>query len=309
MPVPNSNFDQLSAITRRHFVPKMVDNIFDSIALLQRWRKNEVYKSIPGGTKIIQPLQYAKNSSGGWYSRADTLTTTDNDIFTSAEYEWKNLYENITIFGVDEMKNSGGDAAVLNYVQEKVKACEMTIVDRLGTSIYSDGTTANEAVGLRAIVATSNTIGNISQTSNSWWQAQVSADTVMTLASLNTLYSNCSINNNKPTVIVSDSDEWDRYYNLLQPQQRFQDKATADGGFTSLMFRGSPWIDDAAGPANTVFMLNEKFLHLYYHPKRDFKMEDFVKPTNQDAKVAKIFFMGAMGSSNNRMHGKVAYTA
>lgn len=308
MPVPNSNFDQLSAITRRYFIPKMVDNIFDSIALLQRWKKNEVYTSVDGGTKIIQPLQYAKNASGGWYSRADTLSTTDNDIFTSAEYEWKNLYENITLYGVDEMKNNG-QAAVLKYVQQKVQACEMTIVDRLGTSIYSDGTTAAEVVGLQAIVATANTIGNISQTNNSWWQAQVSADTVMTLPSLNTLYSNCSIAPNKPTVIVSDSDEWDRYYNLLQPQQRFQDTKTLDGGFQSLMFRGAPWIDDAAAPANSVFMLNEKFLHLYYHPKRDFKMEDFVKPTNQDARVAKIFFMGAMGSSNNRMHGKVLYTA
>ena len=308
MAVPNSNFDSLSSITRRTFIPKMVDNIFDGIVLLQRFKKNDVYKSVDGGTKIIQPLQYAKNSSGGWYSRADTLSTTDNDVFTSAEFEWKFLYENITLYGVDEMKNSG-KAAVLNYVQERTKASELTIMDRMGASIYSDGTQAKEIVGLRAIVNTSSTIGNISQSANSWWQAQVSSDTVMTLPSLGTLYSDCSIGSMKPTVITSDSDNWDRYYNLLQPQQRFQDKTTADGGFQSLMFRGAAWIDDAAAPADTVFMLNEKFLNLYYHPKRDFKMEDFVKPTNQDARVAKILFMGAMGSSNNRMHGKAAYAA
>lgn len=308
MPVPNSNFDQLSAITRRHFVANMADNIFDSIALLQRAKKNSVYTSVDGGTKIIVPLNYAKNSSGGWYSKADTLLTNDNDAITSAEYEWKQLYENITIFGVDEAKNAG-KAAVLKYVQEKVNICKTTITDRLGTSIYSDGSDAKEIVGLQAIVASSNTIGGISQSSNSWWASQSSADTVMTLSSLNTLYSDCSVGSNKPSVITSDSDQWDRYYNLLQPQQRFQDKSTADGGFTSLMFRGAPWIDDAAAPANKVFFLNEKFLHLFYHAKRNFQMDDFKKVVNQDAKVAQILWMGAMGSSNNRMHGKASYTA
>lgn len=308
MPVPNSNFDQLSAITRRHFVANMADNIFDNIALLQRAKKNDVYKSVDGGTKIIQPLNYAKNTSGGWYARADALSTTDNDVITSAEFEWKNLYENISIFGTDEMKNAG-KAAVLKYVQEKVNICKTTISDRLGTSIYSDGTTAEEIVGLQAIVHTTSTIGGISQSANSWWASQVSSDTVMTLASLNTLFSDCSLGSNKPSVITSDSDEWDRYYNLLSPQQRFQDKMTADGGFTSLMFRGAPWIDDAAAPANKVFFLNEKALHLYYHEKRNFQMDDFKKVTNQDAKVAQIFWMGAMGSSNNRLHGKVSYTS
>lgn len=308
MALPNTNFDQLSAITRRHFVPNMADNIFDKIALLQRWKKKSVYTSVDGGTKIVQPLMYAKNGSGGWYGKTDTLTTTDTDVFTSAEYDWCFLYENITLFGADEHKNMGAKA-VLKYVQQKVKNAEMTIADRLGASIYSDGTTANEVVGLRAIADGSSTVGNISQTSNSWWAAQEPSDTVMTLSSLNTLYSDCSFGSTHPTVLVSDSDQWDRYYNLLQPQQRFQDKETADGGFQNLMFRGAPWIDDAAGPANTLFMLNENFLHLYYHPKRDFQFDDFQKTVNQDARVGKIYWMGAVGSSNNRVQGKVAYTA
>lgn len=308
MALPNSTYTQLSAITRKHYIPKMVDNIFDSIALLQRFKRNSVYTSVPGGTSIVQPLNYAKNSSGGWYAGSDTLTTTDNDVITAAQYEWAQLYENISITAKDELMNKGPDQ-VLAFVQQKVKIAETTIADRLGASIYSDGTTSNEIVGLQAIVNTSKTIGGISQSTNSWWAAQSSADTTMTLASLNTLYSDCSVGSNKPSVIVSDSDEWDRYYNLLSPQQRFQDKMTADGGFSSLMFRGAPWIDDAAAPANLVQMLNEKFLHLYYHKDRDFVFEDFAKPVNQDVKVAKIYWMGSMGSSNNRMHGKVAYTA
>src|SRR3990167_1078189 len=109
MAVPNSSYDALSAITRKHFIPKMVDNIFDSIALLQRFKKNSVYTSVGGGTSIVQPLQYAKNTSGGWYAKTDTLSTADTDVFTAAQYEWAFLHENITIYGPDEMKNMSAE--------------------------------------------------------------------------------------------------------------------------------------------------------------------------------------------------------
>jgi len=89
----------------------------------------------------------------------------------------------------------------------------------------------------------------------------------------------------------------------LQPQQRFQDSETAKGGFSSLMFNGVPVIDDSHCASGDMFFLNEKYLHLWYHKDENFKMDAFQKPINQNVRVAKIYWMGALGSSNNRMHG------
>src|SRR5689334_22790395 len=100
------SYDQISAITEKKFVPKLVDNIFDTDALLARLKKSSTMK-IDGGERIMQPLNYAQNTAGGWYSGAQTLDTTDNDVITAAEYTWKQLYQNISISGLDEMKNSG----------------------------------------------------------------------------------------------------------------------------------------------------------------------------------------------------------
>lgn len=297
------SYSQLSAITRKKYIPKLVDNIFDSNVLLKRWKdKGDVYESVDGGETIMCPLNYAQNSSGGWFSGLDTMDTTDVESITSAEYQWVQMYDTITISGQDERKNSG-DAAVLKLIKEKVKIAEMTGQDRLSTGIYNAGTTSKAVIGLRAIVGTANTIGGISQSTYSWWQGKVATDTTLSIAVMAGRMSACRIGSDGPSIITTDSTNWDRYHALLQPQQRFQDKETASGGFSSLMFMGKPVVDDASCPSGYMFFLNEKYLNLWYHKDANFKFEDFQKPVNQDAKVGKILFMGALGSSNNRMHG------
>jgi hypothetical protein len=154
-------------------------------------------------------------------------------------------------------------------------------------------------------VSTSNTVGGISQSTYSWWAAQVdSSTTTLTIAALQSLYNNCSIGNDKPTIGIATKSIYNSYYALLQPQQRFMDSETAKGGFDSLMFNGMPLVVDSHDPASHLFMLNEAYLHLYYHPDENFRFEPFAKPINQNVKVAKIYWAGAFGSSNNRMHGK-----
>lgn len=295
-------YDQISAITQKKIVPKMVDNIFDSNPLLQRARK-KFYEKTDGGTSILQPLGYAQVSAGGWYSGADTLSTTDNDVFTSAEYSWKQIYKNITISRMDELKNSG-DSAILKFVKQKVQVAEKSIEDDMGTGLYNAGTTANAIGGLRLILSTSNTVGGISQSTYSWWAAQVdSSTTTLNMAAMQSRDNACTIGNDGPTVIMTTRTLYNSYYGLLQPQQRFMDSDTAKGGFSSLMFNGKPVIVDSHCPANHMMFLNEQYLKLYYHPEENFRFEPFQKPINQNVKVAKIYWAGAFGTSNCRMQG------
>jgi hypothetical protein len=68
-------------------------------------------------------------------------------------------------------------------------------------------------------------------------------------------------------------------------------------------------IADSHCPSSHLFFLNEDYLNLWVHKDEDMRMEEFQKPINQNVKVAKIYFMGAMGSSNNRLHGKLSAIA
>lgn len=298
-------YDQISAITERAFVKKLADNYFDSNPLTMRLKKKSL-ELLDGGTSIIQPLGYSNTTASGWYQGAETLSTTDNDVITGAEYQWKQHYANITVSRIDELKNSG-DKAILNFVKEKVKIAEKTMVDNLGTGVYSAGTDAKSIVGLRSIVGTANTVGGISQSTYSWWQSQVdSSTTTLTLAAMQTLYNACTIDSDHPSVIPTTRAIYNLFYALLQPQQRFMDSETAKAGFQNLLFNGAPVIADSKCPASHMFFLNESYLHLYVHKDENMRFEPFQKPINQNLKVAKIYWAGAFGSSNNRLHGKLS---
>ncbi len=298
--------DQLTAITHRYIMPKMYDNIFDSNPLLKRLLQSGQYKSVSGGTTIDIPLNYAQQSASGWYSGADTLDTSDSENITAAQYTWKSLYAGMSLTKEEEMKN-GGSAGILKLLASKAQIAEKTIKDALGTGLFSDGTTAKSIVGLRDIVAVDQTVGGIAQATNSWWQGIVdSTTTTQTIAAMNTVYENASIDDEKPSIGIATRTIYSRYYNLLQPQQRFTDSETAKGGFQNLMFNGIALLSDSHCPSQHLFFLNEKHLWLCYHPEMNFAAEPWLSPTNQMVRSSRIVWMGAFGSSNNRLHAKMS---
>jgi len=297
-------YGEISAITEKYFIPKLVDNIFTSNVLLQRARK-KFMQTQDGGERIMCPVMYATTSASDWYSGADTLDITANDQITSAEFEWKQAYANITITRLDDLKNSG-KLATVNFVKSKVQVAEKTLADKIGTGLYNLGTDADAIVGLRLAIDSTGTYGGIDRSTYTWWASQEdSSTTALSLSAMQALYGDCTIGNDKPSVIVTTQDIFDDYFALLQPQQRFQDSNTANAGFNNLLFRGVPIVVDNKCPASHMFMLNEDYLKLYIHTKENFRFEPFQKPLNQNVSSAKIYFAGALTSSNCRMQGKM----
>lgn len=296
-------YDQISGITQRKFIPKLYDNIFNSNPILQRLRKKS-YELVDGGTSIMVPLNYAVPTASGWYFGADTLNVNDNDQITAAEYSWKALYTNISILRTDELKNAG-DEQMVSLVKSKVKVAEKQMEDQLGTGIFSNATNAKSIVGLQYMMSTSNTIGGISESTYSWWQpgSVDTTTTTLSLGAMQTVWNLCTIGSWTPSCVSTTRSNFNNYYALLQPQQRFQDSETASGGFQSLLFNGIPVLPDSHAPSSSLYFLNEDYLHLWAHKEEDMRFEPFSKPVNQNVKVAKIYWMGAFGSSNLRLQG------
>lgn len=295
-------YDQISAITQKYYIPKLVDNIFDTNPTL-KFLKDKSYEKVNGGTSIIVPLNYATNSASGWFSGSETLDTSDNENITGAEYNWKQIYSNITIRRIDEIKNSG-DSAILNFVKSKVQIAEKTLSDNLGTAIFNTGSDSKAIAGFRHAFANTNVVGGISQSTYSWWGTQKNTSTTtLTLSALQTQYNAATIDNDKPDYISTTRTIYNFYYNLLQPQQRFMDSKMADAGFESLLFQGAPVVADSHCPASHLFLLNSKYVSLYVHPDEDFRFSPFQKPVNQEVKIGRILWTGALGFSNLRLFG------
>lgn len=293
-------YGEISSITEKYFIPKLVDNIFASAAGLSRAKKKWYEKG--SGERLMQPLAYATTTAAGRFSGADTLSTTPNDQITAAEFLWKQYYASIQITRLDELKNSGPQQ-VINFVKAKVQLAEKSLADLLATDLYADGTTTNSIVGLTAVAATTGTTyGGISKTTYSWWRGQIdSTTTAVTYPNLRGMVGNCTVDNDKPTVILTTQDVYDDIVALFQPQQRFMDSKTADAGFTNILFEGIPVIVDSHVSSGDAHFVNENYMMLSY--LEDFRFDPFIKPTNQAVSVAHIFWTGALACSNCRLQG------
>jgi len=277
------NFDQLSHITRKHYIPQLVDNIFKSNVVTYRLLAKS--QPVSGGYKVVQPVEYAKsvgndNSStahNGWYKGQDAMAYGASDIIKSAEYDWSQAYGTVTISAREENINSGPEA-VLDLLQAKLNNIGRVMRDDFAKAIYSDNepgattptVSANAPVGLQHVVKSSRNLGGIDSSSNSWWNGGFAKDisdfggsdgTPATFANIKdstngayiqtifrNAYKDLSIGADTPSMIVCSQVVFDAYESTLTDQKRFgaSSQTLADAGFQNLLYRGIPVVVDQA---------------------------------------------------------------
>ena len=200
-----------------------------------------------------------------------------------------------------------GESRVIDHVKSEVEAAEADLKDAFGTGIYSNGSTDPKSIaGTRAYLSTSATYGGISQSSESWLQAQIdSSTTTLSLSKMQERYEACRIANEAPDLITCTETLFNSFWGLLQPQQRFQDSDTASAGFKNLLFNGAVVLQDDYCPSSNMQFHNTKYITLFSHKDRKFPgaYEDFRMFFDQDAEIAKLQWAGAMVCSSPRLQG------
>ena len=318
--------DNLTAVTRDKFIPVMVDNIFNSNILTFKMLKQS--EPIAAGNKILQPVEYGKTSDVSFYSGYDELTVANREVFTDASYDWVQLRASITYSGREKALNSGAER-VVDLISAKVKNAEKAMKHKFGIQLYSDcdgstvstpGAEADGFLGLQKIIDVTSTIGGIARSGDPnypWWRANVKAvsptPTYDALAAgaiqdeIREMYGKCSVDNDRPDLIVTTQVLFDAYEESLSAQKRFgaSSESLADAGFNNLLYRGTPVVVDDHCPDGMMFFLNTKYLKFRHHASRDFAFDGFQKPVNQDAAIAHIYWLGGLVCSNPRMLGKI----
>ena len=185
------NYEQLSHITKKYYIPQLVDNIFKSN--VDTYRLLAKSQPISGGYKVVQPVEFAKAPAKGlgedtdphinWYKGDDAMKYGASDIVSSAEYDWSQNHGTVSISGREENINSGPEA-VLDLLQAKINNVGRTIRDQFALAMYSHNdpaagsptVDANAPVGLQHVCAVDRTLGGInSDTSgNEYWDGGMS---------------------------------------------------------------------------------------------------------------------------------------
>jgi len=164
-------FSELVTTTFRNHSKEVADNVTKHNALFRKLSDAGQIRVEDGGLSIVQPLEYASNSTYQRYSGYDVLNIGAVDVLSAAEFPWRQVAVNLAISGL-EMRTNSGENRIINFIKAKVKNAQHSFANGLSTDLYSDGTASNQINGWQALVADAGTgtVGGINSSTYGFWQ-------------------------------------------------------------------------------------------------------------------------------------------
>jgi hypothetical protein len=219
------------------------------------------------------------------------------------------------------MRVNSGSNKILSLAKARIKNAMRTFKNNFSYDLYSDGTLPNQINGLQALVSDTGTgsVGGIDSSAWPFWQnavqsaaaplqgggaITVSATTIEAGIML-PLWLNQVRGDDKPDIILS-SNDWFSFYEASQVSlKRYTSDSSADGGFTTLKYKGADVIFDGGSgiPSAHMYFLNTDYLELVVHKDADLSIQEDMKPYNLDAVVIPVLWMGNLSATNRRLQG------
>jgi hypothetical protein len=323
------NLSEIITTTLRNRTGKLADNVTKNNAILTKMKEAGSLKTVSGGRTIVQELEYAENSTYTRYSGYETLNIQPSDVFTAAEFDWKQLAVAVTISGLEGDVINTGEEAIIDLLASRIKNAEKTMANNMSGDMYSDGTASSskQIGGLQLLVAddpTTGTVGGIARATWAFWQNQVwdcssdgtgAASATLIQGYMNSLALKCIRGTDRPTLIMSANTYYGFYLASLQAIQRITDDKMAAAGFTSLKYYGPGMSADVvhdgsstadsrgACPTDRMYFLNPEYIKYRPHKNRNMVPLEAVQSINQDATVKLIVWAGNMTLSNAFLQG------
>jgi hypothetical protein len=315
------NLSEIVTTTLRNRTGKLADNVSKNNALLHRLLEKDRVETVDGGRTIVQELEYNENGTFKRYIGYDLLNIQPSDVFTAAEFDYKQAAAAISISGLEQLQNSGKEA-IIKLLAKRISNAQKTLRNNIALDCYSDGTadSGRQIGGLQLLVSTtptSGTVGGISRATWAFWQnavfsgvtnggAAVSAANIQSY--MNKLWFSLVRGSDHPDLIVADNLYYGFYLSSLQAIQRITSDKMAQAGFTSLKFMNADVVLDGGfgggAPANSMYFLNTEYIYLRPHAKRNFvEIGGDRSNPQQDATVKLLGWAGNMTISNSFLQG------
>lgn len=319
--MPSPNLSEMVTTTLRNRSGETADNITNNNALLSRMKKKGSIVPVTGGRTIVQELEYAQNGTYQRYAGYQVWNIQPSDVFTSAEFDWKQAAVIVTWNGLEiEVQNQGKDQ-VINLLAGRIKNAEKTFANNLSYDMYSNGTADGglQIGGLQLLIAdapTSGIVGGIDRAQWAFWRnavfsgltnggVAVSAANIQSY--MNQLYLLTKRQNDVVDLIVADNAYFQFYWSSLQAIQRITSNTDGEAGYKSLQYMSADVVADgaigAACPANHMYFINTDYIKYRPSSRRNMVPLESVSSINQDATVKPVVWAGNLTLSNAQLQG------
>lgn len=314
-------FSELVSTTWRNHDKTVKDNVSKHNALYRKLTDSGNVRFEDGGISLVQPLEYASNSTYQRYSGFDAMNINAVDVLSAAEYPWRQVAVNLAISGY-EMRVNSGEARIINFVKAKVKNAQHSFANGLSTDFYSDGTASNQVNGLQALIADAGTgtVGGINSSTYPFWQNTVqsaaaplqggaaitpSATTIESL--MLPLWIRLTRGMDTPNLIVMSDDYFTFYEQSQTSLKRYAPEDNGKGGMLSMKYKTADVFFDSSGgiPSAHAYFLNTEYMNVVIHQDANITMLDDVESINQDAMVKMIIWQGNLTMGNRSLQGVI----
>lgn len=348
--------DSVFATSLANYRKQLIDNIGATNAVLYEILKSDSYESADGGTYIAENLMYGLAPSDS-YDGYDELSTLPTDGITQAIYEWRQQASPI-VYNMKEVIQN--EHRIIDLVKSRIQQSELGIQEGWAqafwwgavpnggaltsprTSLINGSSNIEPLPKLVSYNTTTLTVGNIAETSNTWWRphSATSAATTYTafLYELENMYNLVSLGTGGPcnlmlmdqvtyqlfihayfSVFKAAPDALDNAYPFIGKKflnaKVVMDDKVPDAYTGAIGTQTGGVVDPTTLTYGTCYFLNTKFFKVRYHPSRNWEMlkdengKSFVKPINGDSRVGHVSWMGNCTVNNRRKQGVLAKIA
>jgi len=280
-----SQYNELTYVTRRAFIPKLVVQLYNSTPLLAALLANSQTAS-GGVSSVTVPVQGSQFVNAQWsdYSGSFAQPSVQQGAY-NAEFNLKLMISPVPFLGMEGAVQQ--DAAVIPLIEARMNDATNVMMDAMATSLYNNSTNTQQFTGLPAAVSDSGTYGNIDRSTYTWWKSKQYAAGSVNPTRQNILqYISGTVKNGAEmpsfgvcgfgtwTLLAQDFVGQEQY--VITPGSGFDsDPNGPQAAFRALMVAGVPIYPDPYCPEGTVYFLNTNYLSLYIHEQGSFVFTGF----------------------------------
>lgn len=305
----STQYTELTYVTRRAFIPKLVVQLYNSTPLMAALIANSQTAS-GGVSSVTVPVQGAQFVNAQWsdYSGSFNQPSVQQGAF-NAEFDLKLMIAPVPFLGMEGAVQQ--DAAIIPLIEARMNDATNVMMDAMATALYTNSTNTQQFTGLPAAVSASGTYGNISRSAYTWWQSKAySAGNVNPTRQNILQYISGTVKNGAEvpsfgvcgfgtwTLLAQDFVGQEQY--VITPGNGFDGDANGpQAAFRALMVAGVPIYPDPYCPEGTVYFLNTNYLSLYVHEQGSFVFTGFEStlPNWQIGYVGAVLMIAEMVST------------
>ena len=318
----STQYTELTYLTRRAFIPKLVVQIYNSTPLMAALIANS-QQATGGVSSVTVPVQGSQFINAQWsdYSGSFTQPAVQQGAY-NAEFNLKLMIAPVPFLGMEGAVQQ--DHAVIPLIEARMNDATNVMMDAMATALYNNTTNTQQFIGLPGAVddgTTLGTYGNIARSTsvNTWWRSKVYAAGSVNPTRQNVLqYISGTVKNGAevPTFGVCGFGTWtllaqdyvgqEQY--VITPGSGFDGDANGpQAAFRALMVAGVPIYPDPYCPEGTLYFLNTNYLSLYIHDQGSFVFTGFEStlPNWQIGYVGAVLMIAELVNTKPRAMTKV----